>query len=208
MTTYPITQKFTPGPRLIDGSDLNTLVDQVNAEFLAQDEGNTFTNATINTSTIINSTISSGTLTNVINNGNAQCTASLAALSATTLANITGLSVTVTAGGVYNFRAMLVGTASAAGGIKAAMSGTAIMSSANITGFNYDQQTLNAVQNTTTWGSTVAYATTTYSNITIEGGFTCQTAGTVTVQAAQSVSTSASATTVLPGSNLTVGRVS
>lgn len=149
----------------------------------------------------------SPTITDAIQNGNAQCTTTLSAQTNTTLAAVTGMAVTVTTGGTYNFRVHLNGTAGASGGLKVAMGGTASMTSSNATSWNWNGTTLNAVTNQTTWGSNNTASTTAYTDLVIEGGFVVQTGGTVTVQAAQNAS-NGTATTVLPESSLTVQRVS
>lgn len=197
-----VTQTFIPGPRLIDGSDLNQLVSQVNTGFDSVNTGGTLTDATL-----INPTISGGTITNAIQNGNVRCTSTLTAQTNSTLAAITGLSVTVTSGGVYNLRIRLNGTAGASGGLKVAMGGTATVSQSNVTAWNYNTTTINAVTNQTTWGSNITAATAIFTDLIAEGSFVVTTGGTVTVQAAQNA-TNGTATTVLPGSFMTIGRIS
>lgn len=150
---------------------------------------------------------SAGTITDAIQNGNAQCTSTLTAQTNTTLANITGLSVTVTAAGVYNVRAHLNGTAGASGGLKVAFSGTATATSSNTTAWNWNGTTLNAVTNQTAWGSAATAATAAYTDLVIEGSIVVLAAGTITLAAAQNAS-NGTATTVLPGSTLSVERVS
>lgn len=146
-------------------------------------------------------------ITDAIQNGNAQCSTTFSAQTSTTLAAVTGLSVNVTTGGVYNLKAHLMGTAGASGGLKVAMGGTATVSASQVTAKNWNGTTLNAVDSQATWGSTVSGHTAVYTDLEIDGGFTVQTGGTITIQAAQNAS-NGTATTVVPGSNLEVNRVS
>ena len=181
MTIAPalVTQTFIPGPRLIDGTDLNTAFSQVNAGL----------------------TLSSAILANAV------CTASLNAQTNTTFAAITGLSLTVVTGGTYIVDAHLIGSSGAVGGLKAAMGGTATATSSNVTSWNYNGTTINAVTNQTVWGSNLTATAAIYTDLIIQGSVVVQTGGTVTLQAAQQAS-SGTNTTVLSGSVLALSRVS
>jgi hypothetical protein len=103
---------------------------------------------------------------------------------------------------------MLQGSASAAGGIKAALvaSGGLTITSANITGFNYNGTTLNAVTNVTALGSDFSGSAAIYTNLAFEGSFLVNAAGTLLIQAAQNTS-NAAASTVAVGSYVVLTRV-
>lgn len=149
----------------------------------------------------------SPTITNAIQNGNAVCTAPSTFNTNTTLANITGLTVNVTAAGTYNFRAHLAGTANASGGIKVAIGGTATATSVQATAWNWNGITVNTVNSATALASAFGGATAAYTDVIIEGSIVVNAAGTLTVMAAQNASF-ASNTTVAVNSNFTVQRVS
>lgn len=148
----------------------------------------------------------SPTISDAIQNGNAICTATLTKTSDVTLANITGLSVNVTAAGKYNFRAHLTGTANASGGIKVAIGGTATATSISATAWNWNGVTVNSVSTVTALATSVGAANAVYTDIIIEGSIVVNAAGTLTIQAAQN-SSFATPTTVLVNSNFTVSRV-
>lgn len=120
----------------------------------------------------------------------------------TTLANITGLTRNVMAGEVYGFRAVLFTTSNVAGGVKAAIGGTATATSIIAEADVKDASTLIAAGTTrvtalaTTFGDATAV---TAARITIEGQIVVNAAGTLTVQFAQNVS-NGTASTVLAGS--------
>lgn len=149
----------------------------------------------------------SPTVTDAIQNGNAICASALTKTSDTTLANISGLSVNVTAAGKYNFRAHLTGTADAAGGIKVALGGTATATSLQATAWNWSGSTINAVSSATALATALGAATAVYTDIIIEGSIVVNAAGTLTVMAAQNVS-DVTSTTVAINSNFTVSRCS
>lgn len=120
----------------------------------------------------------------------------------TTLANITGLSATVTAGRTYNFIATLFTTSNVAGGVKAAIAGTA-----TATSIIYEAETSSAgVPGAVGTARATALATAvgdvtavTVAKITITGTITVNAGGTLTVQFAQNAS-NGSASSVLVGS--------
>lgn len=223
--TNIVTQTFVPGPRLIDGSDLNTAFAQVNANSAPVSStvtltgvqtltNKTLTSPTINTPTITAPTITGATtigtgatITDAILNGNVVCTSAGSYASSTVVVNVTGLSVNVTTGGTYNFQARVNGTANTAAGIKLAMSGTASMTSSNVNCFAYNGTTLAANTNQTSWGSDILALTATYTDAIIEGSFVCQTGGTITLAGAQNASQT-TATTIAVGSYMSVQRVS
>lgn len=120
----------------------------------------------------------------------------------TTLANITGLSVTVEAGKTYNFEAVLYTTSHTSGGIKAAIAGTATATAViyeavvNALGGVFTMTTSRA----TALGTAIAEVTAVAAGrITITGTITVNAGGTLTVQFAQNAS-HATASSVLIGS--------
>lgn len=149
---------------------------------------------------------SSPIINNAIQNGNAICTSTLTKTSDIALANITGLSVPVTASGKYNFRAHLTGAADASGGIKVAVGGTATAMSITATAWNWNGSTINAVSTATALATAIGGATAAYTDVIIEGSIVVNTVGTLTIQAAQNASFG-TPTTVLVNSNFTVSRV-
>lgn len=122
------------------------------------------------------------------------------ATSNTTLANVTGLSVTVAASGTYRFEAELYTTSNIAGGVKFAIAGTAtatnIIYECTVIDTNVNAAQTRATALATAVGGvtavTVAYAK-------IRGTITVNGAGTLTVQFAQNAS-NGSASSVLVGS--------
>ena len=130
-------------------------------------------------------------------------TSGFAKTSDTTLANVTGLSVTVEAGRSYKFEAVLYTTSNVAGGVKAAMAGTA-----TATAIVYEGLATNAGTTTQARGAAMAAAVAAVTAVTaalivIRGTITVNAGGTLTVQFAQNASNGA-ASTVLVGSTLTV----
>lgn len=116
----------------------------------------------------------------------------------TTLGNVTGLTANVAASGTYRFEAKLYTTSDVAGGIKVAIAGTA-----TATAIIYEGLTTNA--GTTTQSRATALATAvgavtavTAAYVTITGTITVNAAGTLTVQAAANAATGT--TSVLVGS--------
>jgi hypothetical protein len=104
----------------------------------------------------------------------------------TTLANVTGLTRNVEAGRTYGFEAVLYTTSNVAGGVKAAIAGTATATSVIYEAVTEDGGTIGAQSRTTTLGSAVGAVTTvTAAKITITGTIVVNAAGTLTVQFAQ-----------------------
>ncbi len=137
----------------------------------------------------------------------ARCTAQVDFTSNTTLTNITGLSVNVLAAGVYAFRAYIVGTATANGGAKFAIGGTATATSISYTAAHNNNATTNARTTVTTLGSAAGAATAVFTAGMIEGTIVVNAAGTLTVQAAQNAS-HADTTSIYVNSNFIVTRIS
>lgn len=104
----------------------------------------------------------------------------------TTLANVTGLSVTLVAGKTYHFRAELFET-SGAGGHKYAISGTATATAIiyDIETTDLSSQLLDICARATALDTAAGEATGSTHNTLIEGTITVNAGGTLTVQFAQ-----------------------
>lgn len=126
-----------------------------------------------------------------------------------TLANVTGLSVSVEAAKTYYFEATLFTASDVAGGVKFAIGGTATATSiiyeANITngGASVTPGTARATALATTVGDATAV---TAAKVKITGTITVANAGTLTVQFAQNAS-NGTASSVLVGSNFIVNQI-
>lgn len=118
----------------------------------------------------------------------------------TTLANVTGLSITVVAGRTYSFKAVLYTSSNVAGGVKAAIAGTATATAITYEALTFDGAVLLAQTRATALGTTVGAVTAvTAALIVITGTITVNAGGTLTVQFAQNASNGA-ASSVLVGS--------
>lgn len=135
--------------------------------------------------------------------GQKRVTADVTFTSTTALATVTGLSVNVLAGRTYSFEAYLSFTDAAAGGIQAAIAGTATATDIRYDGFIVDSAANGIKGNTqaAALGTAVASSTTTGTAglVLIKGTITVNAAGTLLVQAAQNTS-NATATTIKRGS--------
>lgn len=121
----------------------------------------------------------------------------------TTLANVTGLSRNVEAGRTYAFTAVLYTTSNVAGGVKAAIGGTATATSIIYQAEVMDGSTLATMgtARATSLGTTVGDVTAvTAARITITGTIVVNAAGMLTVQFAQNAS-NGSASSVLVNSS-------
>ena len=132
-------------------------------------------------------------------------TADFSKTSDTTLANVTGLSVTVAAGGIYRFRAVLMLSCGASGGGKAAING-----SCTATDIRYmswaSTATTWAVGSATSLGG-VAVGTTSAMVLHITDGYiNVANGGTLAVQWAQNAS-NGTASTVYKGSTFSVTKM-
>jgi len=141
--------------------------------------------------------------------GQSRATAIFTKTADTTLANVTGLTATVKAAGVYNFRAILFVDADVVGGQKYTIGGTATATSV-VFNINTISNTTNALVITSRQtaingaGAGQAGSTSNYTEIT--GTIVVATAGTITVQFAQNAASGASSvlvnsTFVVLGSN-------
>lgn len=111
--------------------------------------------------------------------------------SSTTLADVTGLTRNVEAGRTYAFTAVLYTTSNVAGGVKAAISGTATATSIVYEAEVKDGSTFATMgtSRATALGTTVGDVTAvTAARITITGTIVVNAAGTLTVQFAQNAS--------------------
>lgn len=139
--------------------------------------------------------------------GQARVASDFSVTSSTTLVNVTGLTVNLQAGRTYTFDAELSYTCAAAGGVKAAILGTATATSIAYDGFAIDSGANGVVGNaqSTSLGGVVASSVTTGTagHITIKGSITVNVAGTLAVQFAQNTS-NGTASVVKRGSCLIV----
>ena len=112
--------------------------------------------------------------------------------SSTALTNVTGLSVNLTALRTYSFMAVLMCTCAAAGGVQAAISGTASLGNIQYTGWTVADNAIKGKANATAMGAAVGSTTTTETTgivIYIVGSISLGvTGGTLTVQFAQNAS--------------------
>lgn len=163
-----------------------------------------------NTPTLVTPILGVATATSVAQSGTrARTAAQFDATTNTTLANVTGLSINVSAGATYAFTAVLHLATDIVGAGKVAIAGTA-----TATAIIYQVIIIDAGDPTTTTGqratamgtAVVSGLATTAAYVTVTGAITVNAAGTLTVQFAQSVSNGTSS--VLIGSTLTVEQVS
>ena len=103
---------------------------------------------------------------------------------------------------MYGFRAVIRTTAAATGGIKLSVSGTATMTNINYEGILFNGATATAQTRATALDTAVCAVTnTTAGTCVIEGAFTVNAAGTLTIQFAQNAS-DGTASSVLVNSTL------
>jgi hypothetical protein len=120
-----------------------------------------------------------------------------------TLANVTGLSVSLIAGRTYSLRAILYVTSNASGGAKVAVSGTATATAIRYRAKTFTSTTLSTHDQATTLGTAVGASTSAVTAIEIDGTITVNAAGTLTIQFAQNASFG-TASSVLVGSHMVV----
>ena len=139
------------------------------------------------------------------NGGVANGTFSLA--SNTTLTNVTGMSATVTAGGVYQVDIYLATTNNGTGGIKLSLNGgTATATSLLIDTQVYNTTTLTAESNSSTLAGPLVNAAVAATLVFITGSITINAGGTIILQAAQNTS-NATALTIANGSYISLTRL-
>ena len=112
----------------------------------------------------------------------------------TTLANITGLTITIVSGKKYKFRAVLDVSADAVGGSKFAIAGTATATSIYywiiLTDGGTNANTI--VSHQTALAGSAGQAGTTTGKCVVEGAIVCNAGGTITAQFAQQASSGTS----------------
>lgn len=140
-------------------------------------------------------------ISDVVNSNFLVATSTLTKTSDAALATVVGLSQSLLAGKTYNCFGHLNGVSGATGGVKVALvaSGGLTATSARFTGFTWNGITAVAQTTVTALGSNIVNNAAIYSDIYINGAIVVNVAGTINVQAAQSVSNGTS-TTVLLGS--------
>ena len=134
--------------------------------------------------------------------GQARVTSDFSKTSSVTLSDVTGLSVQVAAGRTYSFEAKLFVTDAAAGGVQAAIAGTATATAIQYAGYTVADNAIKGLTNATALGVAVASTLTTITAgimVQIFGTVTVNAAGTLTVQMAQNTS-NATATVAKRGS--------
>jgi len=134
------------------------------------------------------------------------CTANKTFTSDTTLALVTGLSVTLAAAGIYYFRSHLQVTASVNGGVKFALGGTATATGLIATFANWSITTQNVHETITALDTAAGDSTAVCTDATIEGTIEVNAGGTFTIDAAQNAS-HADTTTIHKYSSLFVTRI-
>lgn len=136
--------------------------------------------------------------------GQSRAAAQFDVTSNVTLANVPGLTVNVTATKTYSFNATIYTTSNIAGGVQAAIGGTATATAIIYEGETTAAAAVGAQTRATALGTTVGGITTvTVARIDIVGTITVNAGGTLTVQFAQNAS-SGSASSVLVGSTFNV----
>jgi hypothetical protein len=120
--------------------------------------------------------------------------------SSTVLANVTGLTATVTAGRTYAFEAILFTTSNSAGGVQFAIAGTATATAVIYEALVFNAAAISAQTRATALAAAVGGVTAvTVAKARIVGTITVNAGGTLTVQFAQNAS-NAAASSVLVGS--------
>ena len=123
--------------------------------------------------------------------GQARVTSDFSVTSSAVLTNVTGLSVSLVAGRTYSFQAELYVTDAAAGGVQAAIAGTATATAIQYTGYTVADNAIKGKTNATALATAVGSTLTTETAgivVRISGTITVNAAGTLTVQMAQNTS--------------------
>lgn len=152
--------------------------------------------------------IFTGSTQDAINKGVVTNPAALTLASTTTVANITGLSVALTAAGTYAVEGAFPLTNVTAGGAKITLHGVGglTLTSANLTGLTYSGASIVADQNITALDADFVAFANTSTLATLQGTLIVLAGGTLQVQAAQHTS-NATSSTVQAGSYLKVTRI-
>lgn len=114
------------------------------------------------------------------------------AAATTTLANVTGLSSTVSPGKTYRFRAVLSTSSAVAGGVKVAIAGTATATSIAYEGLTINAGSITQSRATALGTAVGAVTAVTAAEIIVEGMIVVNAGGTLTVQFAQNVASGTS----------------
>ncbi len=133
-------------------------------------------------------------------------TAAFSRTSSTVLTNVTGLTATVAAGRFYKFEAYLYTTSNVAGGVKAAIAGTATATNVVIQGTTINNTATSSSRAAALGAAVGPLTAVTVATIHITGTIQVNAAGTLTVQFGQNVS-NAAASTVIIGSTFVVTQV-
>lgn len=123
--------------------------------------------------------------------GLTRVTSDFSVTSSTALVNVTGLSVSLSAGRTYQFETELYVTDAAAGGVQAAIAGTATATAIQYTGYTIADNAIKGKTNATALATAVGSTVTTETAgiiVRITGIITVNAAGTLTVQMAQNTS--------------------
>lgn len=138
-----------------------------------------------------------GTLVDPINNDTKIVAANSAFSSNITLANLSGVAIPLTAGGAYAFIGEFPMSSGASGGVQFALNSTnsLALTNLNMTAKLYPANGSPLILNTTTSAlGTALGSTAAFTMAELTGAFTVNTAGTLTVQAAQNASNGTSTT--------------
>ena len=129
-------------------------------------------------------------------------------ISSTALTVPLGMTTGTILPGVYEVDGYIQGVAPAACGIQVELVGTAglVVGFCNITGWNFNGTTTNAVTNSTALSTDLANSAAAYTTILMAGTFQVLTAGQIMVETAQHTSSTAT-TTVVTGSYLNLNLV-
>lgn len=147
------------------------------------------------------------TTTSVVNfAGSGVCSAALTKTSDTTLAAVSGLSVTLVAGATYIFSVYLSVTNGAIGGLKVAFGGTATATQISADAWAYNTTTTAAQGNIVALSSSALAYTGSVTAAEITGSIVVNAGGTFIVEAAQNAS-NATPTVINVGSYLQIQRV-
>lgn len=174
---------------------------------VGQATSDTLTNKTLTSQIANGGTFNTCTFNDMINKDFVVTTATMSIVSTTTTATVPGLSLTVTNSGTYQIHGQLQGVSNNTAGIKVELDGTSTFTSANVTGYAYNGTTIAFVTNITARATDFGSVLHTYTNIIFDGTIVVNTGGTLTVAAAQHTA-SASTTTILGGSYMSVTRLS
>lgn len=134
-----------------------------------------------------------------------KCTADTSRTSSTTLQDVTGISLSLKAGVTYSFELQVAATYNSSGGLRLAFGGTATMTSIRGGGNNTSLSNFTLAQFTTMTAVFLNSASIgSASDTFIKGSFVVNTAGTITLQMAQSASNGAATTVSADGTWLRV----